>query len=123
DSYMYACNYLKGRKAPRAIVIGVSPREFYDSAFKSAENTVNFTYQGWNIAGKHIARFYFRSWEQYADFMLRKLSFLYGQRSVMQQFLAARCRPCTVRPGAPALRPRLHYASTNNTTLELVPEG
>jgi len=90
DSYMYACNYLKGSKAPRAIVIGVSPREFYDSEFKSAEDTVNFTDQGWNVAGKHIARFYFRSWEQYADFTLRKLSFLYGQRSVMQQFLAAR---------------------------------
>ncbi|HEY9772653.1 MAG TPA: hypothetical protein V6C81_02465 [Planktothrix sp.] len=86
DTYVYCDKLLKGPTRPSLLLLGVTPREFYDHDFPEPDKTLNFLaaapYSNWNYLNV-----YSPTWQSRFDYLAEQLSFVYSKRSVLQTAL------------------------------------
>jgi len=87
DSYYYVDKLLHGAKAPDMVILGVSPRDFWDTEFDSPGNTLNFADQASLLDAWRYSSLYFRGWEERVGFAIERTLFFYDKRAYIQGFL------------------------------------
>jgi hypothetical protein len=80
DSYLYVNNVISGSTQPQVVVLGVTPREFYDHDFPTPGKTLYFSCCV-GLSNCPPARLYLPNWQDLADFYVSRLFFLYDKRS------------------------------------------
>jgi len=88
DTYLYV-RYFIGAPPPAIIVLGVTPRDFYDHDFQSPSKTLNFSCRI-GLTNCPSARLFLPNWQDKADFLISRLCFVYDKRSFMLNAIEAR---------------------------------
>lgn len=87
DTYLYMDRLFIGRRTPHTVVLGVSPRDFWDSEFPQPGQTLNFMDQvGLVDCGPYWTEYLPRLHDK-ALFAMSQGVFLYDKRSYIQRFL------------------------------------
>ncbi len=85
DAYIYVKEILQGEKKPELVVLGVAPRDFYDSDLPSPMSTFTFERMV-NLSNLgQYADLYLPTFENKADFLLSHTFFMYGRRWRLQK--------------------------------------
>lgn len=90
DAYFYAWKYLRGPHKPRVLVLGLSPRDFFDADFASSGSTLNFNARSNLWVDRQCVPLYLPSWTALADYAWCRISFLYDKRSYIRRYFLQR---------------------------------
>jgi hypothetical protein len=86
DTYLYMDRLFIGRRAPNTVVLGVSPRDFWDTEFPQPGETLNFMDQvGLADCGPYWTE-YLPHMHDKALFAMSQGLFLFDKRSYIQHF-------------------------------------
>jgi len=90
DSYMFMDKLFVGNKTPNTVVLGISPRDFWDSEFSSPGSTLNFVDQVGLCEYPRYCAQYLPEWHDKFEFVLGQSLILYDKRSFIQRFFRER---------------------------------
>jgi hypothetical protein len=88
DSYMFMEKLFVGKRKPSTLVLGISPRDFWDAEFPQPGDTMNFIDQVGLLDFPRFCSDYLPSLHARAQFALSQCLFLYDKHSYIQHFVA-----------------------------------
>ncbi len=88
DSFMFMEKLFVGKRKPNTVVLGISPRDFWDAEFPQPGETMNFIDQVGLLDFPLYCNDYLPSLHSRAQFALSQCLFLYDKHSYIQHFAA-----------------------------------
>lgn len=91
DTYIYADELLRGPCKPSVLILGVTPREFYDHDFPSPNKTLNFLsaapFRNWRYVNCCCP-----DWNSRLDYVLEQVCIMFAKRGFVQTQFAVNLR-------------------------------